>query len=87
MSPFSEGRASANGSAGATQEIAARSGAAETLAVEAAAFQVDRRLERVREARLRGYEGDSCSECGNFTLVRNGTCLKCATCGATSGCS
>ena len=35
----------------------------------------------------KGYEGDSCGECGNFTLVRNGTCLKCDTCGATSGCS
>jgi len=42
---------------------------------------------RVREARIKGYEGDPCSECGNFTLVRNGTCLKCNTCGATSGCS
>jgi len=39
------------------------------------------------EARMKGYEGDSCGECGNFTLVRNGTCLKCDTCGATSGCS
>ena len=39
----------------------------------------------LREARLKGYEGDSCGECGNFTLVRNGTCLKCNTCGATSG--
>jgi len=39
------------------------------------------------EARLQGYEGDACTECGNFTLVRNGTCLKCNTCGATSGCS
>jgi ribonucleoside-diphosphate reductase alpha chain len=38
-------------------------------------------------ARLRGYQGDSCGECGNFTLVRNGTCLKCDTCGATTGCS
>jgi ribonucleoside-diphosphate reductase alpha chain len=38
-------------------------------------------------AKMLGYEGDSCSECGNFTLVRNGTCLKCMTCGATSGCS
>ncbi|MBM3482493.1 MAG: vitamin B12-dependent ribonucleotide reductase [Alphaproteobacteria bacterium] len=44
-------------------------------------------LERVRKARLRGYVGESCGECGNFTLVRNGTCLKCDTCGATSGCS
>jgi ribonucleoside-diphosphate reductase alpha chain len=38
-------------------------------------------------ARLQGYEGDACGECGNFTLVRNGTCLKCLTCGATTGCS
>jgi ribonucleoside-diphosphate reductase alpha chain len=38
-------------------------------------------------ARMKGYEGDACSECGNFTLVRNGTCLKCDTCGATTGCS
>ncbi|MFQ5348407.1 MAG: vitamin B12-dependent ribonucleotide reductase, partial [Rhodothalassiaceae bacterium] len=43
--------------------------------------------DRRAEARLKGYEGDACGECGNFTLVRNGTCLKCDTCGATSGCS
>jgi ribonucleoside-diphosphate reductase alpha chain len=42
---------------------------------------------RAAEARLKGYEGDACSSCGNFTLVRNGTCLKCDTCGGTSGCS
>ncbi|RMF09396.1 MAG: vitamin B12-dependent ribonucleotide reductase, partial [Alphaproteobacteria bacterium] len=42
---------------------------------------------KVLEARMKGYEGDACGECGNFTLVRNGTCLKCDTCGATSGCS
>jgi ribonucleoside-diphosphate reductase alpha chain len=47
----------------------------------------ERRLAQIRAARLKGYEGDSCAECGNFTLVRNGTCLKCDTCGATSGCS
>jgi ribonucleoside-diphosphate reductase alpha chain len=45
------------------------------------------RLERIRAAWIKGYEGDSCEECGNFTLIRNGTCLKCDTCGATSGCS
>ena len=49
--------------------------------------EVDERLDRIREARMKGYEGDACSECGNFTLVRNGTCLKCNTCGGTSGCS
>jgi len=47
----------------------------------------DTRLRQIREARMKGFEGDSCGECGNFTLVRNGTCLKCDTCGATSGCS
>ncbi|MBS1706377.1 MAG: vitamin B12-dependent ribonucleotide reductase [Armatimonadetes bacterium] len=40
-----------------------------------------------REARLKGYEGDPCGDCGAFTLVRNGVCLKCDTCGSTSGCS
>ncbi|HIF02239.1 MAG TPA: hypothetical protein EYQ84_02530 [Nitrospinaceae bacterium] len=38
-------------------------------------------------AKLKGYEGDPCDDCGQLTLVRNGTCLKCQTCGATSGCS
>jgi ribonucleoside-diphosphate reductase alpha chain len=48
---------------------------------------IDERADKAREARMKGYEGDACGECGNFTLVRNGTCLKCNTCGATSGCS
>lgn len=38
-------------------------------------------------ARLKGYEGDPCAICGHFTLIRNGTCLKCETCGTTTGCS
>jgi len=44
-------------------------------------------MARMHEARMKGFEGDPCGDCGNFTLVRNGTCMKCATCGATSGCS
>jgi len=39
------------------------------------------------EARMKGYVGEACPECANFTLVRNGTCLKCDTCGSTTGCS
>ena len=75
-------------SSGATQEFAGNVRSAEAVVVETAvATAVDQRLERVREARMKGYEGDSCGECGNFTLVRNGTYMKCATCGATSGCS
>jgi ribonucleoside-diphosphate reductase alpha chain len=49
--------------------------------------RVDAKLARIREARIKGYEGESCPECQNFTLVRNGTCLKCETCGSTTGCS
>jgi ribonucleoside-diphosphate reductase alpha chain len=41
----------------------------------------------VQQARMQGYEGEACPECQNFTLVRNGTCLKCNTCGGTTGCS
>jgi ribonucleoside-diphosphate reductase alpha chain len=42
---------------------------------------------KVQKARMQGYEGDACTSCQSFTLVRNGSCLKCMTCGATSGCS
>jgi ribonucleoside-diphosphate reductase alpha chain len=45
------------------------------------------KAERRAEAKAKGYEGEMCGECGNFTLVRNGTCMKCDTCGATTGCS
>lgn len=43
--------------------------------------------EAVSVARSKGYEGEACPECHNLTLIRNGTCLKCDTCGATTGCS
>ena len=39
------------------------------------------------EAKIKGYEGEVCTSCNQFTLVRNGSCLKCITCGETSGCS
>lgn len=44
-------------------------------------------LTEVQSAKVKGYEGDPCPECKQFTMVRNGTCLKCVSCGATSGCS
>jgi len=43
--------------------------------------------ERRIQALAQGYTGNMCGECQNFTMVRNGTCEKCNTCGATSGCS
>ncbi|HJZ93839.1 MAG TPA: vitamin B12-dependent ribonucleotide reductase, partial [Gemmataceae bacterium] len=60
----------------ASKPAAATSSAAGTLLAE-----------RVKQARMKGYEGDPCSECGQLTLVRSGACAKCDTCGATSGCS
>lgn len=44
-------------------------------------------LDKYFFAKLQGYEGDPCPECNSLTLVRNGACLKCETCGATTGCS
>ncbi|WP_439363188.1 vitamin B12-dependent ribonucleotide reductase [Bradyrhizobium sp. DASA03005] len=52
-----------------------------------AATAAPTKAERRAEAKAKGYEGEMCSECGNFTLVRNGTCMKCDTCGSTTGCS
>jgi len=40
-----------------------------------------------KKAKQLGYTGDACPECGSMTMVRNGTCMKCITCGSTSGCS
>jgi len=51
------------------------------------AYSAPTRAERRAEAKAKGYEGEMCTECGNFTLVRNGTCMKCDTCGNTTGCS
>ncbi|XDA99539.1 vitamin B12-dependent ribonucleotide reductase [Sulfitobacter sp. LCG007] len=65
---------------------AARGGLAvmtSTTSVTATATAIDART----KARMQGYEGEACGECGNYTLVRNGTCMKCNTCGGTSGCS
>ena len=72
-------------------EVAALDG---TAAVEQAVATVTtveaitpKTMDARAKAKMQGYEGDPCGECGNFTLVRNGTCLKCNTCGGTSGCS
>ncbi len=65
--------------------------AATTLFTDQAAHEAAeaKKLEasRRQQAVMQGYTGNSCSECQNFTTVRNGTCEKCDTCGSTSGCS
>ncbi len=62
----------------------AAAGAGSTSAGSAGAGRLQAAME---EARLKGYEGELCPECGQLTMVRNGTCLKCISCGATTGCS
>jgi len=57
--------------------------ATSTTALASGSVSMDART----KAKMQGYEGEACGDCGNYTLVRNGTCMKCNTCGATSGCS
>ena len=74
---------------GAVAETMTRSGSSggSTTVSELSAGGTNSRAAQAHMARLKGYVGDPCSACGNFTLVRNGTCLKCDTCGSTTGCS
>jgi ribonucleoside-diphosphate reductase alpha chain len=57
------------------------------LNASGAAAPVVGKIAQVREARMKGYTGDSCENCGSMAMVRNGTCTKCVDCGSTSGCS
>jgi ribonucleoside-diphosphate reductase alpha chain len=74
---------------GAATEATTRSGSSgsSTTVSELETGGMNSRAAQAQMARLKGYVGDPCSACGNFTLVRNGTCLKCDTCGSTTGCS
>jgi ribonucleotide reductase alpha subunit len=45
------------------------------------------KTEAISASKAKGYTGNACSECGQLTMVRNGACEKCDSCGATSGCS
>jgi len=91
----SGGNGSSAGSKPANVPVAAgpgkgdsRSSARGEAAAEAAeAAAQDSAAQAWETARLQGYEGDPCPVCGHLTLVRNGTCLKCLTCGSTTGCS
>jgi ribonucleoside-diphosphate reductase alpha chain len=57
------------------------------VAVMEESYPQESEVIKIVQARIKGYEGDPCSSCGSFTLVRNGTCMKCDTCGSTTGCS
>jgi ribonucleoside-diphosphate reductase alpha chain len=45
------------------------------------------KTEAINASKAKGYTGNACSECGQLTMVRNGACEKCDSCGNTSGCS
>lgn len=81
------GTVSAMGGNGGAQMLVENDSMATFSVHTGVAATTDHRVEKVRTAKMQGYEGDPCGECGNFTMVRNGTCLKCMTCGSTSGCS
>jgi ribonucleoside-diphosphate reductase alpha chain len=86
VSSASTSALSANGPT-ALHSVPSPTGAlAEKVETEVRVTEV-KRTSTVHVARFQGYEGDSCPDCGNFTLVRAGTCMKCDTCGTTTGCS
>jgi ribonucleoside-diphosphate reductase alpha chain len=70
----------ARGSDGSAAVLPARGGLA-------AAPAPGSKADKIRLAKLKGYEGDPCPVCQAMTLVRSGACAKCDTCGETSGCS
>ena len=96
--PLVESRSTGNVTAFATDGATALKNDIATEVAEVARHETDRlawsapssamvAAEKRAEARMKGYVGEACPECANFTLVRNGTCLKCDTCGSTTGCS
>ncbi|MFT3880213.1 MAG: vitamin B12-dependent ribonucleotide reductase [Gemmatales bacterium] len=79
LNPVGNGNGNGNGNGHSKTETKAK--------VAVVSDKKAQQADRVRVARLKGYEGDPCPECGSMTMVRNGTCLKCDSCGSTSGCS
>ena len=74
---------------GPDERVNTASGSASAVASDHAASTAAATTEQsdYDRAKQLGYTGDSCTECGSMTMVRNGTCLNCTTCGATTGCS
>ncbi|MCR9127782.1 MAG: vitamin B12-dependent ribonucleotide reductase [Rhodobacteraceae bacterium] len=77
----------AHGLSAAADPVAALQTLVPSVTAAAAATASVTAMDARTKARMQGYEGEACGECGNYTLVRNGTCMKCNTCGGTSGCS
>jgi ribonucleoside-diphosphate reductase alpha chain len=82
-----QGGVGGDSAAAAVSMAVVDAGSSGSVAVQAVDAELDALVTRRSVARMKGYEGDPCESCGNLTMVRNGTCLKCDTCGETSGCS
>ncbi len=42
---------------------------------------------KVIQARVQGFSGEQCENCGSMRVKQNGTCMVCEDCGMTTGCS
>jgi ribonucleoside-diphosphate reductase alpha chain len=62
-------------------------GDAPAMATAGTATAVAAKTAQISAAKAKGYTGNACGECGQLTMVRNGSCEKCDSCGATNGCS
>jgi ribonucleoside-diphosphate reductase alpha chain len=73
----------------ATELVSVAEPAAKTSAAASSNGHVTSAADLIREAKQRGYTGDPCQneKCNAMTLVVNGSCKKCETCGETTGCS
>ena len=87
MAAIGYGTAAAHCQAPITFQSSTYKGKCSNVEVMSAQAIAPSKAERRAEAKAKGYEGEMCSECGNFTLVRNATRMKCNTCGSTTGCS
>jgi ribonucleoside-diphosphate reductase alpha chain len=45
------------------------------------------RKSQVYQAKVQGYTGEQCENCGSMRVKQNGTCKVCEDCGMTTGCS
>ena len=77
----------AQGAAVVADKITTAPGAKPQTQSKGESLQTQNEAVKIMQARIKGYEGDPCPTCGNFTLLRSGTCMKCDTCGGTTGCS
>ncbi|MBO8092474.1 MAG: vitamin B12-dependent ribonucleotide reductase [Prosthecochloris sp.] len=58
-----------------------------SAAAQAAHEKEAREESKILQARVQGYSGEQCENCGSMRVKQNGTCKVCEDCGMTTGCS